>query len=150
MFQKREKLWELRRYMYKRDCQVTKSFLWVTAVMESLPSHCSGCDSYAFHLIIHSASSSPPPVPVLEPPLRPASRARSLPGSKLPDEALPPLEAMLRWRDVSGVVYVCGGNSAHETALTCLSGSMLAKPPEWLALPPLDAISLTSSLGLAT
>lgn len=31
---------------------------------------------------------------------------------------------------------------------TCLSGSMLAKPPEWLACPPFDAISCTSSLGL--
>lgn len=35
--------------------------------------------------------------------MRPASRARSLPGSKLPDEALPPLEAISRWCDVSGV-----------------------------------------------
>jgi hypothetical protein len=26
---------------------------------------------------------------------------------------------------------------------------MLAKPPEWLAFPPLEAISLTSSLGLS-
>ena len=31
---------------------------------------------------------------------------------------------------------------------TCLSGSMLAKPPLWLAWPPLEAISRTSSLGL--
>jgi hypothetical protein len=35
-----------------------------------------------------------------------------------------------------------------EKSHTCLSGSMLAKPPEWLAWPPLDAISWTSSLGL--
>lgn len=31
--------------------------------------------------------------------------------------------------------------------LTCLSGSMLANPPLWLACPPLEAISETSSLG---
>jgi hypothetical protein len=31
---------------------------------------------------------------------------------------------------------------------TCFSGSMLAKPPLWLAWPPLEAISRTSSLGL--
>ena len=31
---------------------------------------------------------------------------------------------------------------------TCLSGSMLAKPPLWLDWPPLEAISRTSSLGL--
>ena len=49
-----------------------------------------------------------------------------------------------------GLVYGCGGNTIRVRVLTCLSGSMLAKPPLWLAWPPLDAISLTSSLGLAT
>lgn len=34
------------------------------------------------------------------------------------------------------------------TILTCFSGSMLAKPPEWLDWPPLEAISRTSSLSL--
>jgi hypothetical protein len=46
---------------------------------------------------LYSASPPPPPVPVREPPLRPASRARSLPGSKLPEEAWPPFEAISRW-----------------------------------------------------
>lgn len=32
--------------------------------------------------------------------------------------------------------------------LTCLSGSMLANPPEWLAWPPLLAMFWTSSFGL--
>jgi hypothetical protein len=39
------------------------------------------------------------------------------------------------------------GVCVNDVRLTCLSGSMLAKPELWLAWPPLEAISWTSSLG---
>lgn len=37
----------------------------------------------------------------LEPPFRPASRARSLPGSKEPLEAWPPMDAISRWHELA-------------------------------------------------
>src|SRR5690349_8306337 len=49
----------------------------------------------------------------------------------------------LRGRQLT-CIFVAQARGAH----TCFSGSMLAKPPLWLAWPPLDAISRTSSLGL--
>lgn len=77
-----------------------------------------------------------------KPPLRPASLAFSLPGSKEPDEALPPSEATSRWC-CQQILDSCQPGVLR----TSLSGSMLANPPVE-AFPPLDAISLTSSLGL--
>lgn len=54
--------------------------------------------------------------------------------------------AVISCHYVAGWGRVAQGRKGEN--LTRLSGSILAKPPEWLAWPPLEAISFTSSLGL--
>lgn len=82
------------------------------------------------------------------PPLRPASRALSLPFWKWPVDAWPPLEAIscykvnqIVWAIIMIVLFL----DVRVMERACFCGSMLWKPPEWLAWPPFAAMLSTSS-----
>ena len=82
-----------------------------------------------------------------DPPLLPASRALSLPGSKEPLDAFPPLLA-ISWTSSFGLLAKLPG---FVLPVAEVVPAVSSEPPEFAAprdWPPLLAISCTSSLGL--